>query len=194
MLPVPAGMMSCCGRRLPRPQDGRCYLLASLRGRLAAAGVCGCGGALLLAPCRALAELPVGGCSRIRRRKPSLVSNNQWQLRRLRAPFPSMQALSCDSRTFSMVAGAVHSVAAATVQRKLCARRAGGVSPSHGLPGFLTNHESLGFICFSVVLHFLDQIDTGCWLLLWFGECLPLGAYASSALFLLVVHQSYARW
>ena len=78
-------------------------------------------------------------------------------------------------------------VAAATVQRKLCARCAGGVSPSHGLPGSSTNHESLGFICFSVVLHFLDQIDTGCWLLLWFGECLSLGASASSALFLLVV-------
>jgi len=47
--------------------------------------------------------------------------------------------------------------------------------------------EALGIIYFSAVLHFLDQIDTGCLLLLWFGECLSLGASASSALFLLVV-------
>ena len=63
----------------------------------------------------------------------------------------------------------------------------GGVLPSHGLPGSLTNHGSLGIICFSVVLHFLDKIDTGCLLLLWFGECVSFGAYASSALFLLLV-------
>ena len=48
-------------------------------------------------------------------------------------------------------------------------------------------HHCVGRCCFSAVLHFLDQIDTGCLLLLWFGECLSLGASASSALFLLVV-------
>jgi hypothetical protein len=44
-----------------------------------------------------------------------------------------------------------------------------------------------GSPAFSIVLHFLDLIDISCLLLLWFGECLSLGASASSALFLLVV-------
>lgn len=110
-VPRCGGGRGCGGPAQAHGERGLHRLLALLSGkvpRLATEAVAGEHCSELQHQSLLLVVLPVGRCSRSRWRKPSLVPKNHRQRRRLLAPFPSMEALSRDSRNISIVAGAVH--------------------------------------------------------------------------------------